>query len=278
MSDCSDGSGNCTVAQDPVDGLPVQCVGQWANDKHTYFRNYLAATRGVRAKFVVDGGAAVIDLFAGNGRARIRETGQHIDGTPMIALSEQNITDIVLCDLSPVNADALRRRTAHTRKVRVVEGDCNERIVQIVGMIPQRGFSVALLDPFGHSALDFNTIRRLAAFPRMDLIIHFPIGAMKRSFGHYEMIERFLGLPRAEWGFDIVRAADLRELMPVMRRQLISLGYKDHQISIHAPRVRNASNVTLYHLMFASKNVLGDEIWNSVTRNEPSGQLVMFRE
>jgi three-Cys-motif partner protein len=143
-------------------------------------------------------------------------------------------------------------------------------------MIPSRAYCVALIDPFGPGALDFNTMRRLAAFPRMDLIVHFPIGPMKRGFEHYPRFERFIGLPAEKWGVDIVHGEDIRHLIPVMRRQLMTVGYDDHEVAVRAPRVANTSNVALYHLLFASKHVRGDEIWNSVTKNAPNGQLSLL--
>jgi hypothetical protein len=123
----------------------------------------------------------------------------------------------------------------------------------------------------------------------MDLIIHFPIGSMKRNFLSYVIFERFLGVPRDQWGIApiaegidpreqpaIVRAADVQGLLNVMWRQLRSLGYADHEISVRTPAMKNASNVVLYYLIFASKHQLGDEIWNSVTKNAPSPQLRLF--
>jgi three-Cys-motif partner protein len=78
------------------DGIAVQCVGPWARDKHDYLKRYIDATRGPRLKFLdSDGGrpargAAFIDLFGGPGRARIRDTGELIDASPLIALGHQD--------------------------------------------------------------------------------------------------------------------------------------------------------------------------------------------
>jgi hypothetical protein len=81
-SGCKDGgetleNGNCT--NPGPDGLAVQCVGQWAADKYYYLRQYIAATKAVRGGFIApkgNGGAAFIDLFAGPGRVRVRDTGR----------------------------------------------------------------------------------------------------------------------------------------------------------------------------------------------------------
>jgi len=40
-------NGNCMVPAE--DGLPVQCVGPWAKDKHDYLRRYIEATKGPRS-------------------------------------------------------------------------------------------------------------------------------------------------------------------------------------------------------------------------------------
>jgi three-Cys-motif partner protein len=280
VRDCKKPNGNCTVAKDPDDGLVVQCVGPWVKDKHHYLGKYLAATSQVRARYLPphgDGGTTYVELFAGNGRAYIPDTKEFIDGSPLIAVNDphRSFSDIILCDIDEENVHALRERTKHTRRVRVEQGDCNAIIDRIVRSIPKRSYAVALLDPFGPGALSFETIRRLAAFPRMDLILHFPLGAMKRNFKDYAKYERFLGLPAKDWGVDIIHGEDISSLIPVMRRQLISLGYGEHGVDVRSPRVTNTSNVLLYHLVFASKHIRGDEIWNSVTKNPPNGQIAM---
>jgi hypothetical protein len=64
-------------------------------EKHHYLRNYIAATRHVRTQYVPprgDGGTVFIDLFAGPGKARIRDSGEFIEGSPLIAVNEQSRT------------------------------------------------------------------------------------------------------------------------------------------------------------------------------------------
>jgi len=275
---CAKKNGNCTAEVDPKDGLPAQCVGVWAKDKHHYLRNYFAATRHVRSQFLPPkghGGAAFLDLFAGPGRARTREQGEFIDGTPLIAANvpsaESRFTDIVLCDIDHENVETLRQRTQGDRRVSVIEGDCNAKIDGIIERIPRHAYSVALVDPFGASNLDFDTIKKLAAFDHLDFIIHFPLGSMKRNFREHERFERFLGLPREQWGVEIIHGEDVSSLIPVFRRQLASLGYPERGV-VRFPSIKNMQQVVLYHLVFASKNPLGDDIWNSTTKNLPSGQ------
>ena len=190
METCSRGkrktNGNCSCGE-PGSGLPVQCVGDWAKDKHDYLRRYISATRGVRAKFLApkgSGGAAFVDLFGGPGRCCVRgKKPDLIDGSPLIALghTEAPFSKVIVCDLDHENVEALRARSAqYPDRAVLVEGDCNLLIDQIVSEIPPYGFNMALIDPFGASPLRFETISKLASFRRMDLIINWPTGDLMR--------------------------------------------------------------------------------------------------
>jgi three-Cys-motif partner protein len=69
------------------DGLLAEEVGAWTLEKHNYLQRYLAISGGARKKFLGErkAGATFIDLFCGTGRARVRETGQWIDGSALAA-------------------------------------------------------------------------------------------------------------------------------------------------------------------------------------------------
>lgn len=286
MSDCADENNNCTVANDS-DGLPAQCVGRWASEKHDLLRKFVEATAQARANYDGTrprgdhgpGGTSYIELYAGPGRARVRETGRFIDGSPLVALkaadAKNPFTRAVLCDLAPVNAAALRKRTAPFG-AEVFEGDCNARIDDIVRAIPGYGYNFALLDPFAPSALKFDTIRRLAAVRRMDVLIHFPTGSMKRNYELFRDYEELLGLPYDRWEVEIVQPKDITRLIPVLRRQLVALGYDDSEVHINTPAIKNGSNVVLYHLVFASKHPLGKKIWNSITQTQNGQRSLPF--
>jgi len=79
------------------DELPISEVGEWALEKHERLRKYVDISRYARQKYIDPtksklrgsnssvAGATFIDLFCGPGRSRIRETGQVIDGSPLVA-------------------------------------------------------------------------------------------------------------------------------------------------------------------------------------------------
>jgi three-Cys-motif partner protein len=269
-------NGNCT--NPAPDGFQAQCVGQWAADKHYYLQQYIEATHAVRAGYLPPkgkGGSAFIDLFAGPGVVRVRETGEIRDGSPMVAFRhrEAPFTRLVFCDLDPENVGALRARTAPAgSRVSLVEGDCNEQIDHIATLVPEHGLNIALVDPFALQALKFSTLKRLAAFKRMDLVIHFPTGDIKRNLGQNEKTKRWLdeALGTDEWATKGPSTTDVALLIDVLKRQLGALGYQSQ--NVRSEPIKNSQNVPLYYLVYASKNDRGDRIWQSITKNKPSGQ------
>ncbi len=279
MAECRNRTtGNCTLAREG--NLPVQCVGEWAKEKHDFIRRYIAATGGPRKKYASKGtgGLCYVDLFAGPGRAYIPKTKEFIDGSPLIAAAApiERYTSLVLCDLVDENIEALRMRMAGTTGIHFVPGDCNEMIEAVTTHIPKHALSLAVVDPFGASALDFATVRRLAQFDRMDLIVHFPTMGMKRNFAkpdYDKKIDRFLGTTL--WRADVREPEHVVKLIPYMKRQLVQLGYTEDD-EVREIEVKNDQRGVLYHLFFASKSPLGNRIWKSITKTTATGQREMF--
>lgn len=263
--------GNCP--QPLEDGHAVQCVGEWAeHDKHGYLRTYIEASREARRKFDASG---FLDLFAGPGRVRIRDTGDVYDGSPLIALGHGAVpfTHVVLCDLAQVNVDALRYRTAQFGgRVEVIQGDSNSRVHDLVELLPH-GLNFALVDPFGLRPLHFETIRVLAQrVEKLDLFVNFPTSDLRRNQALYldptnDVVARALGVPN--WR-DRLGPGDIAlQAANMFVESLMNLGYTGApNRMIPVPRVGSE----LYRIIFASKHPLADDIWSSVTRHTPSGQ------
>lgn len=274
---------NCTIPA-PDDGLPVQCVGPWSQEKHEILGKYLAGSGGPRRGYLPPpigrgGGAAFVDLFAGPGRARVRTSGRLVDGSPLIALKQPvGFTRLVLCELDAENVSTLRTRTASARvPVTIVPGDCNEKVADVVAAIPKAGLNVALVDPYGLEGLRFETIARLAHFQRMDLVLFFPIGEIRRNLERYRarytaLLNRTLG--SEDWQKAVRGTRDVFKLIPFFQRQLQGLGYSAEQV--RTAEMKSDTNVPLYHLVFASKHPRGSAIWKSITKRTPAGQARLF--
>ena len=111
---------------DPDDGLVIaEDVGEWSLEKHERLRKYVDITRETRRKYAdgarfpeYHGGATYIDLFCGPGRARIRESGHIVDGSPLVAFKSAvaggvPFSEIHLADLSQEFNDAAVQRIAN---------------------------------------------------------------------------------------------------------------------------------------------------------------------
>jgi three-Cys-motif partner protein len=264
---------------DPADGLMGYEVGAWTREKHDYLERYIGATRRVRARFVPKGsgkaGAAFIDLFAGPGRARIRGSKEWVDGSPLIAAqhSDAPFTDIICCEMDKAAADSLRRRLGNDDRVRIFEDDCNRAIDDIVASLPPAGLNLALIDPFGATPLQFETLAKLAGLERMDILLHFPTADLERNLQHEERIDRMLGTER--WRDRVSGPEDVHVLAEVLKERLEPFGYENGGVH-YDPALKTGVNRTLYRLLFLSKHPRGAKIWNSVILREGSGQKRLF--
>jgi three-Cys-motif partner protein len=285
MDECKGGgkkrqNGNCT--NPGRDGHPVQCVGSWAMEKHDYLQRYIEATCAARAKFLVStagrpaGGAAYIDLFAGPGMARVRTSGEIIDGSPIVAAkhSVSPFSRLIFVDREAENANALEARLgALGRQATVICGDSNDKIAEVLDNVPPHGLNIALIDPYDLKTLSFETLRRLAAVKRMDLLIHFPTMDIKRNFATSSAyIARFLGTDK--WKDAVKEARQVVNLIDILRAQLATFGYQQEKVRSLA--VKNEHGGLLYHLVFATKDRLGNKIWESIARTDAKRQRELF--
>lgn len=272
-------NGNCRLHRE--DGLPLQCVGLWAKEKHDYLARYINATGGARSNFVTPttewptpGGAAYVDLFAGPGRARVRGSGEIIDGSPLIAAAHSRapFTKLVFCDLDSENVAALTARTAaFSDRVRIIPGDCTVTINQVLSEVPPHGLNFALVDPFGPKMLRWDILARLGKVKRMDLLIHFPTAAIKRNFDTLDF-DSMVGT--SEWRGDVHNPHDVPKLVDHLRRSLERIGYTGK--AVRSMPIKNTKEGVLYHLVFATKDPLGDKIWSSIVHTDARGQRSLF--
>jgi three-Cys-motif partner protein len=101
----------------------------------------------------------------------------------------------------------------------------------------------------------------------MDLLLHFPTGPVKRNFlhdGFDRTIDATIGT--GAWRSDVHSAEEVARLIDHLRRQLHGIGYDEERVNTLP--VTNSRNTPLYHLVFASKDSRGMQIWKSITRHD----------
>lgn len=294
---CKDKIGNCKIPGE--DNLPVQCVGPWAEDKYFYLEKYLNSTREARRRFSEKGNAVFIDLFSGPEKCIIRDIQKEVLSGGMRALNREEapFNEYFYIDISEANVNALKERIAKRSDCSVMCGDSNilaeETLLSILIQKPYR-YHFAFIDPFGPHGLKFKTLRHLATLKRMDMMIHFPIGTIKRNLNTWKknrntILDDFLGTD--EWRGRIQGKSGI-DIYPVLidtfKEQLKSIGYPEEGLrlissdeniysGLPAVRVKNTRDVDLYVLVLAAKHKLAQEIWHSVIRQDPGGQTTFLK-
>lgn len=265
------------------DGLPAEEVGNWAKEKHKYLGRYIDITRAVRQKWLGPNGAGAtyIDLFSGPGRCRIRDTGEWIDGGVVAAWkmsvkSGAPFTQIYIGDL-----DAVRRDAAVTRLKKLgapvieLEGDAVRAAKDLAVKLNPHGLHFAFLDPFSLDALNFEIIKALSVFSRMDILVHISQmdlqrNAVSNAVAPDSAFDSFA--PGWRSAFPALNPSRViqREILEHWRDLVVGLGAWP---SDHVQLIRADKNQPLYRLLLISKHHLALQFWSEASNVTGQGKL-----
>lgn len=262
------------------DGLYIpKKVGEQSKDKHYFLRRYVDAfTTAMRNKWELH----YIDLFAGAGVERLKDSNALDWGSPLIAARAPfPFHALHFCEKNRRKFDALKSRLARFRPdSQIIHGDANENVDEIVGRIPKKGsLSLAFLDPYGLH-LDYETLRSLSAI-RADLVIFFPdhLDALRNWERNYldnpeSNLDRCLG-PGANW-------RSLLDETPAERRAERLLNLYVSQLKTHLgyrhfeyQRICYKQH-PLYVLILCARHELAARLWREIAQKGPNGQRHML--
>lgn len=280
--------GICRI-KNASDGLPVRCVGVWAKDKYFYLKRYFEIfTSSMKDRW--KGELYYIDMFAGCGKCRVRETSEEIDGSALVSLSvKYPFKKYFMVELDSDALNALKERVeraSYKDRVKIIAGNCNEKIDKIIAEIPKRSLSLAVIDPTGLH-VKFETLKKLTEHLRIDLIITFPEGMdIKRNLSKFikqshSILDDYIGdeywrqlFPRDVKGINQLTSTHIeKNLIGYYRKNLGKLGYKEIRSGDEILIRSSQKNLPLYYLLFASKNPLGYTFWNKISQISPTGQM-----
>jgi len=256
------------------DGLPVLPVGPWARDKHYFVSQYVGIfATSMKGKWP---NRNYIDLFSGPGICRVRGTKTEILGSPLLAIeAKYRFTRYIFNDAERAYVDALRDRVERYDGVNAdfLNLDCNSAARAIPASLPAGSLSLALIDPFNWQ-MRLESIAALTRDQRMDLIITFHSGSIKRAADHQlPALDNFFGDEswRKEYN-KTRRSASLqgtRVLLDCYERSLSDLGYVFVDDEVLIP---NSRGTPLYHLILASKHRRAAEFWGKISSRDRGGQ------
>jgi three-Cys-motif partner protein len=260
------------------DGLIAWRTGTWAKEKLFYLSRYFDIfNTGMRRKWPE---RVYVDLFSGAGRLFAAD--EEIEGSAVLALrSGVPFTRCFFNDLEPEAVEALKKRAERIGgpAATYFSGDCNAVISRIRSMLPAGSLGLAFVDP-SNWQIALDSIAELTANRRMDLVITFHVGGMKRAAAYEpKSLDSFFGtrLWRDAYGRSLQagRQERSRILLDCYEEQLRNLGYT---WVVDDVRITNSRHVGLYHLVFASKSERGEDFWEKITARSASGQMRLFRE
>jgi len=266
------------------DGLPVREVGSWTEDKLFFWNRYIdITTRAMVGHPKWPAGLVYVDLFAGPGICKLRESGRRIPGSTLIAANApKSFRAILAIELNADLANALTARLISSPAAavaKVFEGNCNTAIDQLVPNIPERALTLGFIDPEALN-VDFETVKKLSDCGQVDLLILFADRMdLVRNVDRYEkenpsVLDRMMGSQsrwRERWAQLANRSADniCRLFVDEYKTQLTDrLGYR-----AFGEKVMESQNGPIYRLIFASKNDKGLEFWDKVTQRDRGGQM-----
>jgi three-Cys-motif partner protein len=297
------------------DGLPARTVGEHQAQKGYYLTRFTDSAARSTKDGGFRGVRTYIEPFAASGVCIGRESRALSWGSALVALQIDNPFDLyVLNDIDPEATAALSTRAerlgvpgaaffeldlasredyrrAHEirelatlgPKIVITTGDANDLPIFVKALQPRKAwrYSLALVDPTS-AMFWWESLGMLAYGERaMDLISLFPDSIdLARGMSYYlnnpvagAKIDAYFGHPKWQ---EIVRANPTHcehALLRLYEEQIAGL----LGMNIGRPRgVGPTRRQLLYHLIFASKNQFGVELWDKVNRRDWDGQDELY--
>ena len=262
------------------DGLLGLSVAEHAKDKE-YTLNNIAGIFTQAMKKRWPGKLYYVDPFSGPGKCVIRNSNQETEGSSIIA-ARVPFTYYYFADQDQRCIDALEERVKRMnlseKQVRYYTGEANKTLDEILTDLPSQGDSLGLafLDPWAWD-FSFQNLKKLTRNRRLDILINFNIGDMKRRWSEpSEKMDSFLNLPTDHREFfktKTLGVPDARTLLDHYEGELRKIGYRH---TTDDRPVTNSNNTPLYHIVFGSKHELGIKLRDAVSQKTASGQIKMF--
>ncbi|MDD5673010.1 MAG: three-Cys-motif partner protein TcmP [Chitinivibrionales bacterium] len=266
------------------DGLQLPEVGIWAKEKYDLVQTYCTLFTG-SMKPPKWQSLVYIDLFAGAGYAKIKETSEIVTTSALRAIDIPHRFDkYIFCDINDQNSSALQKRVAqHYPEVdsHFICCDSNNAVPDILNKLPahSKDFKVltfCFVDPFKLDNLAFSTIEQLSK-RFMDFLVLVPTDMdANRNVTPYmaqtnNTVERFIGKPdwRDRWALAGNKQFGLF-ILEEFSAHMQELDYKPQQPG-ETVLVRNyQKNAPLYRLAFYSRHDLGKKFWKETKKqNDP---------
>ncbi len=271
------------------DGLVIPEVGAWAKEKYglvqTYCSMFTGAMKPPKWQALV-----YIDLFAGAGFGRIKNTSEIVPTSALLAIDiPVRFTRYISCDINADNIAALRNRVSRLFPgvdSRFLCCEVNTAVDQIIAEMPAAGkdhkvLAFCFVDPFKLDDLAFSTIERMSKRFMDFLVLVATDMDANRNVAPYmapenTTVARFTGKKdwRTRWDPLSNKSFGLFVLHE-FSAHMQDLNYKPQPVE-ESVLVRNfQKNAPLYRLAYFSRHDLGKKFWRE-TKKSADPQLNLF--
>jgi three-Cys-motif partner protein len=257
------------------DGLWLEHVGPWAKQKHKILTDYIQICSATRNKYIH---RAFLDPFSGPGKSRIRDTGELIDGSPVVAYN-QGLKGTAFTNIFISDADADLLKSAETRllergaPVRAFDGPASAAVPSMVRALDPYGLHLAILDPHNLGTLSFDLFASLAKLSKIDIIVHVSISDLQRNVDLYSseeqlQFDRFAPGWRDHVNTNNKNKESLRAaIIEYWTEKVVELGLPRAK---HCELIRGSGNQRLYWLMLLAKHDLARSFWSKISSEAKS--------
>jgi three-Cys-motif partner protein len=270
------------------DGLKIPEIGIWAKEKYnlvkTYCSMFTSSMKPPKWHSLV-----YIDLFAGAGLAKIKDTSEIVQTSALCAIDIPNrFNRYIFCDIDGDNNEALKHRISLLHPevdARFICSDVNQAVSEIFRNMPSASkenkvLAFCFIDPYKLDDLNFSTIEQLSK-RFMDFLVLVPTDMdANRNVAHYtapanETVSLFTGKPdwRIRWNAGGSQSFGLF-ILNEFSVHMGELEFKPPEIH-ESVLIRNfKKNAPLYRLAFFSRNNLGKKFWKETKKyNNPQTSL-----
>ncbi|MBU0707226.1 three-Cys-motif partner protein TcmP [Patescibacteria group bacterium] len=265
------------------DGYPFRCVGPWSFDKLKILERYIDMFKAVSNKW---NSLVYVDLFSGPGMCYDYQNEKWNESSPLIAVKyAKHFKKYIFVDKNKKSISYLKSRLKGLEncKKEFIVGDCNDRIDDVLKLIPKGSLCLFFADPTG---LDFKykTLKKILEYnnTKKDIIELFPYEmAVKRNLANWRTIKKSLPLDEflgIENSVNLIKNQNsligvYQEVLRLYSKSIISCNpaYKESHSS---KAIRSSKNVQLYHLYFISSNSLGKKFFKKALKIDKQLTLI----
>lgn len=261
------------------DGLLARKSGLWAKRKHHFLRKYCdITTRAMQNKKVrnQDLRLVYLDVMAGPGLCKIKETGEEFPGSPFIAL-EHKFHEFILIEDDSQLADALRQRIARHPKaslVKVLSQNWVELVEEGRLRFSHDTLVVAFVDPTGISQVPMKAMIELTKNKRIDLLV-----TIQHSLGITWNVPQYIKSESGQTALDAFldssgwRNWKWKEASEFAQMAIDAFSQRIQQEGfIGTKHISVPEGQPLYRFTLFSRHPLAEKFWNEILRIDETGQ------